>query len=53
MGGLGIKDTHVTELIEHIKVLLDHGPAVTVAGKLLGIAAEATTMEKEDVEEHL
>ena len=46
MGGLGIKDTHVTELIEHIKVLLDHGPTVTGAGKSFRIVAEATTIER-------
>ena len=42
MGGLGFKDIHVTQLIEHLKVLLDHGPTMTVAGKLLRIVAEAT-----------
>jgi len=24
MGGLGFKDVHVTQLIEHVKILLDH-----------------------------
>ena len=51
MGGLGFKDIHVTQLIEHLKVLLDHGPTVTGAGKSLRITAEATTIEREDVEE--
>ena len=46
MGGLGFKDIHVTQLIEHLKVLLDHGPTVTGAGKSLRIVAEATTIER-------
>ena len=33
MGGLGFKDIHVTQLIEHLKVLLDHGPTVTGAAR--------------------
>lgn len=42
MGGLGFKDIHVTQLIERIKVLLDHWPTATVAGKILRIVTEAT-----------
>ena len=45
MGGLGFKDIHVTQLIEHVKILLDHGLTDTVSGKLLKIVAEATIIE--------
>jgi len=45
MGGLGFKDIHVTQLIEHVNILLDHGPTETVSGKLLKTVAEATIIE--------
>jgi len=46
MGGLGFKDVHVTQLIEHVKILLDHGPTATVAGRLLKNVAEAIIIER-------
>jgi len=46
MGGLGFKDVHVTQLIEHVKILLDHGSTATVGGRLLKNVAEATIIER-------
>jgi len=46
MGGLGLKDVHVTQLIEHVKILLNHGPTATVAGRPLKNVAEATNIER-------
>jgi len=46
MVGFGLKDIHVTQLIEHIKLLLGHGPTATVAGRLLKNVAEATNIEQ-------
>jgi len=45
-GGLGFKDVHVTQFIEHVKIPLDHGPTTTVAGRLLKNVAEATIIER-------